>query len=66
MYCCVYPSKSMEFSDSNCLTVEKDELTLTLANIWQFSFGRVKTLLIPDSGGKNITSMTIPSTPKCP
>ena len=54
------------FSDLNCLTVEKDELTLTLCNIWQFSFERVEVLLILDSGKNKYIRVTILSTPKCP
>ena len=38
------------FLIQNCLT--KDELTLTLCSIWQFSFERVEALVIQDSGGK--------------
>ena len=44
-----------EFSDS-LLTAEKYELTLTLCNMWQFSFERVESLVILDSRGKKCNS----------
>ena len=37
-----------------------------LSNIWQFSFGQVETLLILDSGGKNVSPVKMLSIPKCP
>ena len=60
----IFRLKSKAFSDF--LTVEKDELILTLCNIWQFSFKRVEVLLILDSGKKNYIPVTILNTPKCP
>ena len=48
----LYPRLSQAYSDTNFLTVEKDELTLTLWNIWLFSFERDEILLILDSGRK--------------
>ena len=44
------------FSDLNLLTVEKDEPTLPLCNIWQFSFERIKVLLNVDSEEKQLNS----------
>ena len=62
--CLDLPSKSQAFSDSNFLALEIDKLTLTLCNIWQFSFERVKVLLIVKE--KNYISVTILSTSKIP
>ena len=44
------------FSNLNFLNVEKDELTLTLCNIWPFSYESVKVLLILDSGTNKLHS----------
>ena len=43
----------------NLLTVENNQLTLTLCNIWQFFFGRVQSLLILDSEIKIVGPVTI-------